>query len=481
MAKVTMKLHKKETTFLQDLELKYIKLTYGYSLVFPLALILITFILTHFGLYHVLIITTLILVSRVYLATRSTPTYLVDFTCFKPGDHLKGTMEKLLEVSQNMGVFSQDTIYFQKRIITSSGIGDETYFPPGEHAQPPQLTWETTLEEVELVMYGVIESLFQKTRVAPQDIGILIVNCSAFNPNPSLTSMVINRYKLKPEILSYNLSGMGCSAGLISIGLAQNLLKTHPNTYAIVLSIEALTHMWYLGNDRSMLLGNCLFRMGGAAVMLSNKDRDRSRSKYELAHMIRTHGGADNNSYNSVQLREDDKGILGVSLSRKLMTVAGETLKTNITTLGPLVLPFSEQLFFLITLVKKKILKMKVKPYVPNFKFAFEHFCVHAGGRAVLSEVQKNLNLTEWDMEPSSMTLHRFGNTSSSSCWYELCYIEAKGRVSKGDRVWQIALGSGFKCNSVVWRALKSVPPGGCMGEAWSDCIGRYPVNVSVD
>ncbi|KAF3775488.1 3-ketoacyl-CoA synthase 1 [Nymphaea thermarum] len=38
-------------------------------------------------------------------------------------------------------------------------------------------------------------------------------------------------------------------------------------------------------------------------------------------------------------------------------------LKTNITTLGPMVLPFSEQLLFLFTLIAKKVFQMKVKPY----------------------------------------------------------------------------------------------------------------------
>ncbi|KAJ0041095.1 hypothetical protein Pint_27504 [Pistacia integerrima] len=28
---------------------------------------------------------------------------------------------------------------------------------------------------------------------------------------------------------------------------------------------------------------------------------------------------------------------------------------------------------------------MKIKPYIPDFKLAFEHFCIHAGGRAVLT------------------------------------------------------------------------------------------------
>ncbi|KAJ0669041.1 putative very-long-chain 3-oxoacyl-CoA synthase [Helianthus annuus] len=474
MAGLTIKFHQKLIGFLQDLDLKSIKLSHA-------SLYLLLIHLLHFKLHHLWITTTLLIVSRVYLAKRSRPTYLVAFTCFKPDDRLKRSIESILEGSRKMGVFNQDTMYFQERVMTSSGLEDETYVPPGPAAQPPQLNWEATMAEAKMVMYGALDSLFQKTGITPQHIGILIVNCSGFNPNPSLTSMIVNHYKLKPDIMTYNLSGTGCSAGLISISLAQTLLHTHHDTYAVVLSIEAMSLYWYLGNNRSMILGNCLFRMGGAAIILSNKYSDRARSKYVLAHMIKTNKASDDECYNSVQQREDDKGIIGVSLSRELMRVAGDALKTNITTLGPLVLPFSEQFLFFITLVKKKMLRMKVKPYIPNFKFAFEHFCVHAGGKAVLNELQKSLNLTDQDMEASRMTLHRFGNTSSSSCWYELGYMEAKGRVSKGDRVWQIAFGSGFKCNSLVWTALKTIPPGGFMGEAWSDCIGGYPVKVPVN
>lgn len=87
---------------------------------------------------------------------------------------------------------------------------------------------------------------------------------------------------------------------------------------------------------------------------------------------------------------------------------------------------------------------MKINPYVPDFKLVFEHFCVHVGGKAVLDEMEKKVQLSEWHMVPS-MTLYRFGNTSSSSSWYELAYSEAKGRIQKGDRIWQVGFGSGFK------------------------------------
>ena len=41
-------------------------------------------------------------------------------------------------------------------------------------------------------------------------------------------------------------------------------------------------------------------------------------------------------------------------------------------------------------------------------------------------------------------------------CRYVLANIETRQGLARGDRVWQIAFGSGFKCNSAVWRALRS-------------------------
>ncbi|XAR62921.1 Very-long-chain 3-oxoacyl-CoA synthase [Bertholletia excelsa] len=501
---VVIKIRRRLPDFLQSVKLKYVKLGYGYSCnlstILMFVVVLPLFGATLFQLSglrfdqisdiwtsRALLLDTatgltcsaiLLFLLGLSWAKRPRPVYLVDFTCYKPEDERKMSVESFLKMTEDNGSFGEEAVQFQRRISTRSGLGDETYLPTGITSRPPNLCMKEARAEAEAVMFGAVDSLLQKTGIRPQEIGFLIVNCSLFCPTPSLSSMIVNHYKLRPDIKSFNLSGMGCSAGLISIDLAKDLLKANPNSYAVVVSTENITLNWYFGNDRSMLLCNCIFRMGGAAILLSNKRRDRGRSKYELVHTVRTHKGADDNSYNCVYQREDDKGTVGVSLARELMAVAGDALKTNITTLGPLVLPLSEQLMFFITLVRKKVFKAKVKPYIPDFKLAFEHFCIHAGGRAVLDELQKNLELSEWHMEPSRMTLHRFGNTSSSSLWYELAYTEAKGRVSRGDRVWQIAFGSGFKCNSAVWRALRAVPASEIKGNPWDDCVHRYPVKV---
>ncbi|CAH1416900.1 unnamed protein product [Lactuca virosa] len=187
-----------------------------------------------------------------------------------------------------------------------------------------------------------------------------------------------------------------------------------------------------------MLVPNCLFRIGGAAILLTNKRSQRKHAKYTLLHVVRTHKGSEDKSYRCVTQEEDKEGHVGIALNLDLMVIAGNSLKSNISSIGPLVLPASEQLLFIFNLFGRKFLKLDLKPYIPDFKKAFRHFCIHAGGRAVIDELQKSLRLTSEHVEASRMTLHRFGNTSSSSLWYEIGYMEAKGRMKKGERVWQI-------------------------------------------
>uniref|UniRef100_A0A175YHL9 3-ketoacyl-CoA synthase n=1 Tax=Daucus carota subsp. sativus TaxID=79200 RepID=A0A175YHL9_DAUCS len=433
-----------------------------------------------FHLHMTILIGIIVMFSvRYYMKRVSRNVYLVNFACYKPPASQMCSKQQFMDISRRPGAFREESLAFQKKVLERSGIGEKTYISEGLHRVPAEVSTREARKEAEKAMFGAIDELLSKVKnVKVSDIGILVLNCSMFNPAPSLSSAIVNRYKLRSGILSYNLGGMGCSAGNISIDLAKHLSQVHSNYYALVINLECNNENWYRGNDRSMLVSNCIFRLGGAAILLSSCPVDEFSSKYQLTHTVRTHKGADDLAYNSVVQQEDDDNMVGVKLSKQLIAVAGDAIKTNITTLGPLVLPVSEQLVFLATMLARKVLKMKINPYVPDFKKAIEHFMIHAGGPAVLDAVEKNLMITEWHMEPSRMTLYSFGNTSSCSIWYQLAYAEAKGRIRKGDRVWQIAFGSGFKCSSCVWRALKNVDPA-LEISPWMDEIDDFPVRVS--
>ncbi|WJZ80345.1 hypothetical protein VitviT2T_000275 [Vitis vinifera] len=480
-----------------SVKLKYVKLGYQYLVNHILTLLLIPIMVgvlievlrlgpdeilnlwnsLHFDLVQILCSSFLIIfATTVYFMSKPRSIYLVDYACYKPPVMLRVPFATFMEHARLVLSSQPKSVEFQTRILERSGLGEETCLPLTVHYIPPRPTMEAARDEAQLVIFSAMDSLLNKTGLKPKDIDILIVNCSIFSPTPSLSAMVINKYKMRSNIKSFNLSGMGCSAGLISIDLARDLLQVHPNSNAVVVSTEIITPNCYQGNQRAMLVPNCLFRMGGAAILLTNRRWEHRRAKYRLVHVVRTHKGADDKAYRCVMEEEDPEGKVGISLSKDLMVIAGEALKTNITTTGPLVLPASEQLLFLLTLIGRKIFKQNWKPYIPDFKLAFEHFCIHAGGRAVIDELQQNLQLSAEHVEASRMALHRFGNTSSSSLWYELSYIEAKGRMKKGDRIWQIAFGSGFKCNSAIWKCNRSIEPP--RDGPWLDCIHRYPVHI---
>ncbi|KAI9194827.1 hypothetical protein LWI28_009491 [Acer negundo] len=403
--------------------------------------------------------------------------YLLDFTCYQPPAFSRMPHSMFLEYAYLDNQMDADSLSFQVKITEKSGFSEETGIPDCMTLLPIGKSLSYAREEAELVIFSTVSDLFKKNNIDPKSIDILIINSSMVSPTPSLSAMVVNKFRMRSNIMTFNLSGMGCSAGILSVSLAKDLLRVRRNSLAVIVSTELLNVNRYTGKDPSMLLTNCLFRTGGAAILLSSRDQDKRKAKYELQHLVRTNNAKDDQSYNCVFQDVDSEMKLGVSISKDTVKVAGDALKTNIRSLGPLVLPFSEQFRYGVSIICRKMrIQSRLSFCMPDFKKAFDHFCIHAGGRAIIRGIKKNLQLRDVDVEASKMTLYRFGNTSSSSIWYELCYIETKGRMKKGHRVWQIAFGSGFKCNSAVWKCVHNVERKETT--AWSDRINSYPLEI---
>ncbi|CAM0913946.1 unnamed protein product [Alopecurus aequalis] len=414
--------------------------------------------------------------TTMYLMRRTRSVYLVDYACCRPKSNCRISIGAFTEGARISPYMDDGSFRFLTRMLQRSGLGDQTYLHPSLHHIPPCCSLSSSRDEAEQVIFAAIDDLFAKTSISPGEIDILVANCSGFTPTPSFTSMIVNKYKLRGDIRDVSLSGMGCSAGVISLEVAKNILQVAPRgAHAMVVSTEITSLINYTGKNRTMLLPGALFRMGAAAALLSTS---RSKSRFRLKHLVRTITAAQDRSYLCASMMEDDEGQTGVHLSKDLVAIAGETLKANIAAIGTIVLPPSEKLLFALSFIGQKVLGRKIKLYVPNFRTAFEHFCIHSGGRAVIDAVQTSLCLSDENVEPSRSALHRFGNTSSSSLWYELAYIEAKRRTRKGDRVWMVGFGSGFKCNSAVWECIRPAS-NTTIGAPWADSIHQYPGKIS--
>lgn len=56
----------------------------------------------------------------------------------------------------------------------------------------------------------------------------------------------------------------------------------------------------------------------------------------------------------------------------------------------------------------------------------------------MIDGIEKNLKLTPTHVAASRHALYTYGNTSSSSIWYEMDYIQCRGNLKRGERVLQV-------------------------------------------
>ena len=422
---------------------------------------------------------------------------LVDFSCLKPPRRLRTPIPKFIEHIKLGGCFQDDGVEFMSKAVVASGMGDKTYFPPSLHLIPPDATHGNAVQEARMLLLPTLDELFGRTGVPPAAVGALIVNCSGFCPAPSLAAMVAKHYHMPSDVKTFNISGMGCSAGVVGVDVARNILITHPTiAYAVVASTEVITVGWYNGRDHSKLLLNCTFRNGCSAVLLA-RSRGRGMAapmpppKYRLLRLVRTNLIANDDGYHSGYREEDDEGITGFNVARGVGGAFEEVLRAHLAALGVSVLPWREKLRYATGFVLSRLQKTPAgyQQLVPNFGAAAEHFCLPTTWAPMIRRLGQGIGLGEKQMEAALMTYHRFGNQSAASLWYQLAYHEAKGLVRKGDKVWQLGVGTGLKVNSAVWERVaadeddlagvgrdgKSARPAERRGP-WMDCIHRYPV-----
>ncbi|XP_043694696.1 3-ketoacyl-CoA synthase 12-like [Telopea speciosissima] len=421
----------------------------------------------------------LFLLWKLFNQLRDQSCYVLAYECHKPTEDRKLDTAQCGEIIKRNRNLNLEDYRFLLRMYVRAGIGEETYGPRNIIAgreESPSL--KDAISEMDEFFFETLDKLFTKTGVTPSEISILVLNVSMLAPEPSLASRIINHYKMREDIKVFNISGMGCSASIVSLSAVKNIFTTHKNSLAIMVTAESMAPNWYTGKDRSMILTNCLFRSGGCSILLTNKPSLRSKALFKVKDLVTTNLGAIDEAYNCAMQTEDEHGRKGFNLNKSLPSVAAKAMLENLKVMAPKVLPLREQVRYMVTryLRKWKRSAGESKRGV-NFKTGVDHFCLHAGGRAVIDGVGKSLRLSEFDLEPTRMALYRFGNTSASSLWYVLSYMEAKKRLKKGDRVMMISFGAGFMCNSCLLEVVRDLED----ENVWKDCLARYPPKTLVN
>jgi len=144
------------------------------------------------------------------------PVYLLGFHVYKPPEDWAVSWEELQEIGKKQFAHKEEKIRtFNYKIAEHSGVRkDGAYLPPGitqaKWGKPIDRTILSARTEAEEVMFTCVREILSEKGMKPRDVDMIVVNCSLFNPTPSLAAMIINHFKMRSDIIVYNLGGMGC-------------------------------------------------------------------------------------------------------------------------------------------------------------------------------------------------------------------------------------------------------------------------------
>ncbi|ONK70777.1 uncharacterized protein A4U43_C04F1430 [Asparagus officinalis] len=366
-------------------------------------LVILTAVLLSFSLYPL---------YKLFDQWRNRGCYLIDYVNFRPTDDREIPTEFCESIVRRNKRLGLEEYRFLLRIIVSSGIGEHTYGPrnivEGREDSP---THGDSLLEMDECFFGTLDALFARTGFAPADVDALVLNVSMFCPAPSLSARIVNRYRMREDVKVFNLSGMGCSASLISLDLVQNLMKCRRDCLAALVT------------SRSRSAPNCI-------QLVLDHLREEQRPHTPPSHYQRRARDADRHGSSARTSRKAAQPPVrkhpgfrpqGLPVKEIVLTSAA-TRPTRQDRLGPVETQQAE--------VRRADLKSGV-----------DHFCVHTGGTVVMRWSRSGLRLSDADLEPS-----QDGASSVREYVGEQCVVRAgvyggkeeveEGGESDDDKCW---------------------------------------------
>jgi alkylresorcinol/alkylpyrone synthase/polyketide synthase Type III len=238
---------------------------------------------------------------------------------------------------------------------------------------------------------------------------IVVASCTGYLC-PGLSSLLIKELNLRHDIQRADLLGMGCAGALPGLQRAYDFVKAYPDKKALLLTVEICSACYYLDESLETVVGNAICSDGAAAVVIGMTENTH------LPKIIRFETHLEPSLIHSVGF-ERREGKLRIILSKDIRNIAGSLAKVLITNL----------------LTHSNMKKEEI-----------HHWILHSGGRKVIDNLQKEMELSGEQVRHSKFVLRNFGNMSSPTVLFVLNDVLTKARPQPGDTGIMLAMGPGL-------------------------------------
>jgi predicted naringenin-chalcone synthase len=249
---------------------------------------------------------------------------------------------------------------------------------------------------------------------------LITVTCTGIH-SPGLDAILLKHLNLSEDTFHTSLNFLGCNAAFPSIKIADMISKTEANSRVLVVCVELCTLHFKPASDIDNLLSNTLFGDGAAAFIVVPD---------EIAHVKNYHGFQIKNFYSC--LLDEGSNLMGWNISPLNFEMI---LNAGIPDF------IGNKIKYLMNNASKK---MQIQSE------AIDRWAIHPGGRRILDEIAKVLNLGPDKMEYSYRVLRNYGNMSSPTVLFILNEI-LKDELTQGNSILSIGFGPGISVDVMLF------------------------------
>jgi len=320
-------------------------------------------------------------------------------------------------------LYHQSGINTRYSVLPDYGLlaNDWLFYPATENLEPfPDLElrmeWYNktasplSVDAIEKCLYG---------KICKEKITHLITASCTGMSAPGLDLQIMEAMDLPLNIFRTSVNFMGCYAAIHALRLADALCKENEDANVMIVCTELCTLHFQKNNSIDNIASSLLFGDGAAAALITH---DNNKMK----------GLRIKNFYSEVAFKGKQHMSWQLSSSGFLMQLSS----------------------YLPDLIEEDFnaLVQNALKHAHISKADISHWCIHPGGRKILSSIQKSINISEESLQQSYNVLRDYGNMSSPTILFVLKEIMEglKNKEEQKTNIFGAAFGPGLTMETFI-------------------------------
>lgn len=247
---------------------------------------------------------------------------------------------------------------------------------------------------------------------------LITVTCTGMSA-PGLDLQVMEAMNLPNNIFRSSVNFMGCYAAIHALKLADAFCKTDKNAKVLIVCTELCTLHFQKENSLDNIASSLLFGDGAAAVLVTHNDDELNGLHIQ-------------DFYSEVAFKGKKDMSWELSSTGFLMTLSG----------------------YIPDLIEEdfNFLTENALQHARYNKEDITHWCVHPGGKKILTAIEKSINIPAAALQHSYNVLREYGNMSSPTILFVLKEImnELENTEIKKANILGAAFGPGLTLETFI-------------------------------